>query len=202
MLTRRRAIAVGTSFALAGCGGDGGPGSPEEDGPGETDAPSAVTATDGGSLSLSSRALEAGGSIPPRFTADGANVSPPLVLDGVPVAAESIALVVDDPDAPNGPFVHWLLWNLPPSTTTVPEDVPRTRRVEDLEAVQGTNDAGEIGYFGPAPPAEDDPHRYRFTASALDTLLEVDPGADRGDLATAIDGHVVETSQFVATYGR
>jgi Raf kinase inhibitor-like YbhB/YbcL family protein len=159
-----------------GPGGTGDPGAGDVDG---TEPPPPDTDGGGTPLTVSLSAIEAGGEIPERYTADGADVSPPLAIEGLPAEAGSNVVVVDDPDAPKGTFAHWLLWNLPAESTTLPEDVPRTERVEKLGAVQATNDFGGVGYRGPAPPADDDPHRYRFVCSALDTALDLNAGAER-----------------------
>lgn len=139
-----------------------------------------------------------------EYTCDGSDVSPPVEASGVPVEAESLALVLDDPDAPSAePFVHWLLWNVSAETTEIPEDVPREATVDSLAgAAQGTNGFGEVGYRGPCPPAEDNPHSYRLTLAALDATLEVEPGADRATLGDALDDHRIDEATVRAEYDR
>lgn len=140
----------------------------------------------------------------PKYTCDGSDVSPPVEASGVPVEAEALALVLDDPDAPSAdPFVHWLLWNVPADTTEIPADVPGSATVDSLDgAAQGTNDFGAVGYRGPCPPEEDNPHSYRLTLTALDGTLEVEPGADRGTLETALDDHRIDEATVRAEYDR
>ena len=182
--TRRAPLATGSLLALAGCLTDAGNG----------DAPGP---------SLSSPAFTAGTSIPTRYTCDGADVSPPLVLAGTP-DVESLAVVVEDPDAPGDePFVHWLLWNVPPDTEAIPEGIEPEPTVEALDgAVQGTNDFGDLGYGGPCPPADDDPHAYEFTVLLLDTTLDLDPGADVAGFRDAVDAHVTDDATLTGTYQR
>src|SRR5256885_14226934 len=109
--------------------------------------------------------------IPGRFTAYGEGISPPLSWRGVPAGTRSQVLIVEDPDAPTPePFVHWLMYNIPPETRSLPEGIPPKPRLDDPRgAVQGVNSRGSIGYFGPAPPRGDPPHHYHFQIFALDT---------------------------------
>jgi Raf kinase inhibitor-like YbhB/YbcL family protein len=154
-------------------------------------------------LSLSSLAFDDAGEIPTEYTCYGANNSPPLRIDGVPEEAETLTLIVDDPDVPtpNRRFVHWLLWNLPADTEQVPQSVPRGPSVSELGgARQGTNDADEVGYSGPCPPGADEPHTYRFLLYAVDKELELEPGAGRDELDSAIEGKVVAETRLEATY--
>jgi len=161
--------------------------------------------SESGEFSISSLAFEDGEEIPTQYTCEreGEVDSPPLRIDGVPSGAETLALTVDDPDAPNPPFVHWLLWNLPADTEQIPSSVPHGPSVSDLGgAEQGTNDADEVGYSGPCPPPEDGPHTYRFTLYAVDTELELEAGATRGELDAALDGKTVGTARLSGTYSR
>ncbi|TYL36268.1 YbhB/YbcL family Raf kinase inhibitor-like protein [Natronococcus pandeyae] len=147
------------------------------------------------SLTLSSPEFDDGERIPDQYGYDAANVNPPLEIDGVPDEAESLALIVDDPDAvePAGKvWDHWVVWNIPPETTTIPEDW------EPDEAMEGTNDFGETGYGGPSPP--DREHTYRFELYALDTTLDLESETDADALESAIDGHVLAQTQFEGTY--
>jgi Raf kinase inhibitor-like YbhB/YbcL family protein len=110
--------------------------------------------------------------------------------------AKSYALIVEDPDAPMArPFVHWLAWNIPGSTTELPEGSPQV-------AVEGENGSGSMGYFGPRPPAGDADHHYHFQVFALDTTLNLAPGAKRDDVVEAMKGHVLAKGELVATYGQ
>ncbi|WP_247009096.1 YbhB/YbcL family Raf kinase inhibitor-like protein [Halorientalis litorea] len=198
MPTRRAVFGcvTGALCTLAGCttldGGDG------------VDTADPATTVDSGSdTRLTSSAFANGETIPTKHTGDGADVSPPLSLAGVPGAIASLALVVDDPDAPDGTFVHWLLWGLPPETREIPEHVPQARRVPSLgDARQGTNGFGELGYRGPRPPEGDGPHTYRFTLYALDSTVNVQAGARRRALSNAMAESVVATARLTGTYER
>lgn len=152
-------------------------------------------------MTLSSPAFAEGGPIPARFTCDGADVSPPLALGDVPAQAQSLALIVDDPDAPRGTFVHWLVWNLPPTLAQLPEGVPPRDPPPALgELRQGTNDFHELGYRGPCPPRGE--HRYRFHLYALDARLDLAPGARRDELERALRGHVLAEARLTGVYAR
>jgi Raf kinase inhibitor-like YbhB/YbcL family protein len=149
------------------------------------------------SLTLSSSAFEDGERIPERYGHDAANVNPPLSVSGVPGAAESLALVVDDPDAvePAGKvWDHWTVWNVPPGVEEIPEDWDPTAD----GATEGTNDFGESGYGGPAPP--DREHTYRFKLYALDATLDLPGTAGKDDVESEIDGHVLESAVLKGTY--
>lgn len=157
-------------------------------------------------LDVTSPAFDDGETIPTEHTADGADTSPPLNVTGVPADAETLALVVDDPDAPREePWVHWLVWNAPADAGTIPEGYPPSGDGEAFpSASQGNNSFPRDNqrYRGPAPPEGDDPHRYRFTLYALDSTLELKPGANRTQLDAAVDGHVLERARLVGLYGR
>ena len=151
-------------------------------------------------IRLTSSAFTKGGSIPEEYTCDGVNVSPPLAWTHLPAATQSLALTVDDPDAPSGIWVHWLLFNLPPETASLPIGVPTTDTLPS-GARQGSNDYGKIGYGGPCPPSGK-PHRYVFTLYALDTLLDLPSGAMRRMLINAISGHILDQGELIGTYAR
>lgn len=153
-------------------------------------------------MSLTSEAFEPGGRIPDRYTCTGEDISPPLSLEQVSADAESLVLILDDPDAPGGVFDHWLLWNIPADTTEIPEGIPQAKQVEQLGgAVQGTNDFNELGYRGPCPPAGTE-HEYRFQLYALDKKLELPPGSKRAALEQAMEGHVLEEGTLRGVYSR
>lgn len=148
-----------------------------------------------GDLELTSPAFADGESIPRKYGYTNQNVNPPLTIDGVPSDAASLALVVDDPDAmePAGKvWDHWVVWNVPPDRTEIPEGW------SPADAVEGTNDFGETGYDGPNPP--DKEHTYRFKLSALDTTLDLQAGATKDDLGRAMEGHVLAQTQLEGTY--
>ncbi|HVO42328.1 MAG TPA: YbhB/YbcL family Raf kinase inhibitor-like protein [Aggregatilineales bacterium] len=151
-------------------------------------------------LSLTSSSFAEGQPIPRRFTCDAENVSPSLAWDGVPPNTRSLALIADDPDAPAGTWVHWVIYNIPPTLTGLAEGVPATDSVLAGTA-QGTNDFRRIGYGGPCPPAGK-PHRYFFKLYALDTTLALKPGATKSELTRAFEGHILAQGQLIGTYKR
>lgn len=156
-----------------------------------------------GDIGVTSKAFDDGDRIPDRYTCNGDDVCPALSLSGVPDDAETLALILDDPDAPGQTFTHWLIWNVPADRDGFPENVPKRANVEPLGgAVQGQNDFGRTGYGGPCPPKGDDDHRYRFTLFALSERLDLDPGASRDQLETALEGSVLDTGRLVGTYSR
>jgi Raf kinase inhibitor-like YbhB/YbcL family protein len=155
------------------------------------------------SLSLRSPAFHHHGAIPRRYTCDGDDISPPLEWSGVPPSAESLVLIVDDPDAPDprAPkrvFVHWVLYDIPPTTTGLPEGVS----AEELPAGtrEGLNDWMRTGYGGPCPPIGR--HRYFFKLYALDTVLPDLGPATKADIEAAMRGHVLQHAELVGTYER
>lgn len=136
--------------------------------------------------------------IPDEYTCQGLDVSPRIEIQGL--NATSLAVVVDDPDAPATTFTHWLIWNIPP-TDIIPMAIPRNAALkEPFRALQGTNDFGEIGYAGPCPPPGK-PHRYFFRVFGLDRMLNLPAGAKVADLQKAMQGHVLQKGETVATYG-
>jgi Raf kinase inhibitor-like YbhB/YbcL family protein len=151
-------------------------------------------------IALTSAAFREGEAIPRPYTADGKDVSPPLRWADPPPGTKGFALVCDDPDAPGGAFVHWVLFNLPADRRELPEGVP-AREELDGGAKQGKNDFGKVGYGGPAPPPGA-PHRYVFRLYALDTPLDLAAGATQGQLIPAMRGHVLAEGQLMGRYGR
>jgi len=159
-------------------------------------------------MQLTSPAFAHDESIPPKYTADGADVSPPLVWSNVPSEAKELALICDDPDAPDpqrpreDPWVHWVIYKIPADTTALPEAVPRAERLsEPAGAVQGRNDwnpPNNIGYRGPSPPVGR--HRYFFKLYALSEELAVEPGLDKESLLSAMQGKILAVAQLVGTY--
>jgi len=151
-------------------------------------------------LSLTSPVFTNGAPIPDRDTCDGANVSPPLKWMGTPSGAKSLALICEDPDAPGGTWTHWVLYNIPPTTTELPEGVPATPSTPD-KLQQGTNDFKQAGYGGPCPPGGAS-HRYFFRLYALDTELSLPAGTTEADLLQAIKGHILAGGELMGTYKR
>jgi Raf kinase inhibitor-like YbhB/YbcL family protein len=151
-------------------------------------------------LNLESKAFENNTTIPVTFTCDGADISPALSWTHSPDNTKSFALICEDPDAPGGTFVHWVIFNIPESSTGLNENVPHQRKLED-GTLQGLNDFGEIGYRGPCPPPGE-PHHYRFTLYALDCMLDAPSGAIKSQLVNAMQGHILEQAVLIGIYVR
>jgi Raf kinase inhibitor-like YbhB/YbcL family protein len=154
----------------------------------ETKMPEAAMA-----ITISSTAFTDGATIPRRYTCDGANVSPPLRFAGVPSGARELALLVEDPDAPGGTFVHWVAWGLDPSNPTLQEGA--------TPPGSGTNGFGRRGYGGPCPP-RGAPHRYIFTVYALSKRLDLPAGASADQLRRAVADAVIAEGRLIGRYGR
>src|SRR5207302_9721370 len=158
---------------------------------------------DGGAtmkIDVNSSAFGQGESIPKLYTGDGKDISPPLKWADPPAATKSFALIADDPDAPRGTWVHWVLFNLPPDTRNLDEGVQKSETLSN-GAKQGKTDFGSVGYGGPAPP-KGKPHRYYFKLYALDRQLDLPAGATKDQLLTAMKDHVVAEGQLMGRYGR
>ncbi len=173
----RIALSLIVAFCLAGCG----------------------RAQNGAAMRLTSTAVGADGAIAARQSAYGQNLSPPLAWARV-AGARTYAVILEDPDAPGPrPFVHWTIWNIPGDLTALPEGLPPGVRLQvPTGAMQGANDAGGTGYFGPKPPSG--VHRYRFQVFALDAPLNLPAGAGRSALSTAMNGHVVARGELAGTF--
>jgi Raf kinase inhibitor-like YbhB/YbcL family protein len=152
-------------------------------------------------LQVLSTAFHQGETIPVQYTCDGNNTSPPLRWGNIPKDAQSLALVCEDPDAPSGVFVHWLIFNLWPTVSDLAEALPTTGPLEKNKASQGRNDFNHIGYDGPCPPPGNF-HRYFFRLYALDTMLPLQAGATKHELARAMEGHILATGYLMGTYKR
>lgn len=151
-------------------------------------------------LDISSNSFSSGGNIPRQFTCDAEDRSPELHWSKAPTGTKSFALIADDPDAPVGTWVHWVLFNLPPGTQNLPEGVPKKESLES-GTLQGTNDFGRIGYGGPCPPPGK-PHRYFFKLYALDSTLNLKAGAKKADVERAMKGHILAQGELMGRYGR
>jgi hypothetical protein len=151
-------------------------------------------------LHLTTTAFAEGRPIPGRHAYDQQDISPALQWSGVPPAAKSLALICDDPDAPMGTWVHWVIYDLPPATTGLAEGVAKSPELAN-GAKQGVNDYKRIGYGGPCPPPGK-PHRYFFKLYALDTMTGLKSGATKKDLLKAMEGHVLAEGQLMGTYQR
>jgi len=149
-------------------------------------------------LALTSAAFQEGGDIPGRHTCDGLDLSPPLSWSAPPDGIQSLALICDDPDAPVGTWVHWLLYDLPPDTTALAEGIPAGEEPAG-GGRQGRNSWGNVGYGGPCPPPGP-AHRYFFTLYALDARLDLSAGATQKELLKAMDGHILAEGQLMGRY--
>jgi hypothetical protein len=151
-------------------------------------------------IKISSHAFSDGETIPEEYTKYGADVSPELAVQDIPEETKSLAIIMDDPDAPSRVFTHWLIWNIPADKTVIPEGIEKAEVVLGI-ARQGKNDFGEIGYGGPKPPPGPS-HTYRFRVFALDTVLELKSGANRDQLEKAMEGHIIGTGVLKGKFGR
>jgi Raf kinase inhibitor-like YbhB/YbcL family protein len=151
-------------------------------------------------LQLTSPDFSAGADIPKQFTCEGNDSSPALQWKEPPPGAQSFALIVDDPDAPVGMWVHWVLFDLPPTLRSLPQNFPKTEQAPDGTR-QGTNDFKKIGYNGPCPPPGN-PHRYFFKLYALNTKLNLKSGATKKDLERAMQGHALARGEYIGRYSR
>jgi Raf kinase inhibitor-like YbhB/YbcL family protein len=152
------------------------------------------------SIELTSTALQSGEFIPKQHTGDGADQSPFLRWSEPPQGTQTFALICDDPDAPRGIWVHWVLFNLPAQTRELEDGVPTTPTLAS-GAHQGKNDFGNTGYGGPAPP-KGKAHRYFFKLFALDVALDLPPGATKAQLEEAMNGHILAEGQLMGKYQR
>jgi len=145
-------------------------------------------------LKISSPAFENNGYMPAKYTCDGLDINPSFFIENVPVNSKSLALIVDDPDAPRGTWVHWVLWNINPGTKEIKENsIP-------AGANQGLNDFRKHNYGGPCPPSGT--HRYFFKLYALDAIPGLGPSSTKADLEKAMKGHIIEQAQVVGLYKR
>jgi len=155
----------------------------------------------GQTMNLSSTSFQDGLQIPAKFTCSGAGISPQLAWTAPPAKTASLALIVTDPDAPRGTWVHWVLYNLPAAgTRALPEGLPALDQLPD-GALQGRNDFGKIGYGGPCPPPGS-PHHYVFTLYALDAKLNLPVGATRAQVEAAMQGHILASGRLVGMFQR
>ncbi|MGR3302347.1 MAG: YbhB/YbcL family Raf kinase inhibitor-like protein [Candidatus Scalindua sp.] len=150
-------------------------------------------------LEIKSAAFGEGDLIPKQFTCDGADVSPPLSWSQSPEGTRSLVLICDDPDAPMGTWVHWVLYGLSPDTLEISENIPDDKELLG-GAKHGINDFRKYGYGGPCPPGGT--HRYFFRLYAVDTEVDLDPGATKGEVLEAIKGHVLAEGQLMGRYRR
>lgn len=150
-------------------------------------------------MKLESEAFTANGMIPFLHTCDGQDISPELRWDAPPSGTQSLALIVDDPDAPGRTFVHWVLYDIPPEIRQLPQAVSDTATLSG-GGTQGKNDFDKLGYGGPCPPSG--VHRYFFKLYALDRELELKSGATKAQLEAAMDGHILDQAELIGRYAR
>lgn len=157
---------------------------------------------------LRSPVFQEGGAIPVRYTGEGEDVSPPLEWSNVPSDCKQFALICEDPDAPESagaeyPFVHWLIYAIPPSVSALPEGLPTSDRLElPVAARQGMNSSGKVGYSGPMPPRGHGAHHYKFTLFALNEETGLPARATKKDFLKAIAGNVIAQATLTGTYER
>ncbi|MBN1548656.1 MAG: YbhB/YbcL family Raf kinase inhibitor-like protein, partial [Syntrophaceae bacterium] len=150
-------------------------------------------------MKIESSQFTEGGMIPAKYTCDGKDVSPPLTWNDVPSGTKSFALISDDPDAPMGTWVHWVIFNIPANVTQLEENIPPHKELVN-GTLQGSNSWPRIGYGGPCPPSGT--HRYFFKLYALDTMLELKPGVTKELLTRNIAGHILAEAQLMGKYKR
>ncbi|MFA6989876.1 MAG: YbhB/YbcL family Raf kinase inhibitor-like protein [Candidatus Gastranaerophilaceae bacterium] len=150
-------------------------------------------------MKLSSSAFLNNELIPTKYTCDGKDISPHLFIEGIPADAKSLVLICDDPDAPMGTFVHWVMFNIPTNIAEIPEAIP-AMNVLGNGSIQGNSDYKKIGYGGPCPPSGT--HRYFFKLYALDTTLNLLPGVSKAQVEKAFDEHVIAKTELIGLYKR
>ncbi|MCH8864816.1 MAG: YbhB/YbcL family Raf kinase inhibitor-like protein [Chloroflexi bacterium] len=151
-------------------------------------------------LTVSSTVFREGETIPAKYTCQGEDISPSITWGEPPDGTRSLAIIVDDPDAPGGVFTHWIIFNLPADTRQLPAAVPTQPRL-DSGARQGKTDFGRVGYGGPCPPPGK-PHRYQFTVYALDRTLDLAAGASRSQVLEAMQGNILSRGRLTGIYER
>jgi len=160
----------------------------------------ALAGTKGGKqMEITSQAFKQGGMIPPKYTCNGKNVSPPISWKGIPEGTKSIAVICDDPDAPMGTWVHWVYYDIPPQVTGLPEDIPAEERPA-VGGTQGINDFLTIGYKGPCPPSGT--HRYFFRVYAVDMELMLPPGANNKEVLQTMEGHLLGMGELMGRFSK
>ena len=153
----------------------------------------------GNQMDITSSAFNEGAMIPEKYTCDGPNISPPLKWSDAPEETKSFAIICEDPDAPSGIWVHWVLFNLPVNVKELPENIPAIGKVSN-GAKQGKNDFGKIGYGGPCPPGGT--HRYFFQVYALTKELDLEAGISKSELISAMEGNILSEGQIMGKYQR
>ncbi len=159
-----------------------------------------ITGGDLMALEVKSAAFEEGGSIPPKYTGKGEDISPPLEWSDIPQGTKSLALICDDPDAPMMTWIHWIVYNIPPEADGFKEGMAKDSMLAD-GTMQGITDFRSIGYGGPSPPPGG-AHRYYFKLYALDTKLDLKPGATKKALLKAMEAHILGETQLMGKFKR
>jgi Raf kinase inhibitor-like YbhB/YbcL family protein len=194
-MPRRVGVALLVAIVAVACGSDDNGANDAERTPSPEPTREEVPG-DGAAIELSSPAFEDGGNIPRVLTCDGSNASPSLRWSGVADDAVELALLMEDPDAPAGVFVHWVVWAIDPALGELPEEtVP-------ADVMEGANGAGQTGYLGPCPPGGDEPHRYVFTVYALSEPLQLPEGASAEELRAAVEGKTRGVGMLTGLYAR
>jgi Raf kinase inhibitor-like YbhB/YbcL family protein len=150
-------------------------------------------------LKLASSSFEADADIPPKYSCDGANVSPALAWMDAPAATKAFALIMDDPDTPKGTATHWMIYDVPAGTSSLPEGVPTSKKLPD-GSMQGKNVRGKSGYTGPCPERGGPAHHYFFKLYALDAKTNLKPNAKREELDAAMKGHILAKAELIARF--
>ncbi len=150
-------------------------------------------------IKIQTPAFKDGGNIPSKYTCDDANISPRLTWSTKAEGIKTYAIIVNDPDAPSGDFVHWVLYNIPSNIKELAEDITPSKNIPE-EILMGTNGAGKIGYMGPCPPSGT--HRYYFRIYGLNSALHLSPGAEKWQLVKAMEGHIVAQGELMGKYKR
>ncbi len=150
-------------------------------------------------ITIESPAFANEGLIPSKYTCDGENISPPLKWGNFPKETKSFAIINDDPDAPMGTWVHWVIYNIPANVNSLSENIPKAEKLPN-GALQGKNSWGKIGYGGPCPPSGT--HRYFFKIYALDTILNLPAGATKEQVLKSMQGHILAQGSFYGKYSR
>ncbi len=190
MIEARHFILMAMMLPLLGCAGKG-------SGHENTKAEATMSEDSTYRIVVTSGAFKEGEMIPSKFTCDGPDISPPLSWAAPPELTKSLAIIADDPDAPMGTWVHWVIFNIPANTRGLEESVPPSDSLPDGSR-QGKNDFRKYGYGGPCPPRGT--HRYYFKLYALDTMLALRPGCSSSELLKAMDGHIVGRGVLMGKY--
>ena len=194
MLSARHLITLAAALLVANCGSSG----KKEQTP--TIQKEAVMTTDSSStLVLISSAFKEGEAIPRQYGCKGADISPPVEWSNIPKDTKTLAIIMDDPDAPMGIWVHWVIFNIPATATGLQESVPKQESLPD-GALQGKNDFRDFGYGGPCPPGGT--HRYFFKLYALDATLQLKAGCTKAELLKTMAGHILGEAQLMGKYSR